>query len=96
MKIKDLVPEIRVLRSKGYNWEEIAALLKQQNIEMSKDTLRNYYTAFTQNIPHEQPVVHSKKAPTTPAVGRGKAAPAPSPSDPEQPPAASRKPNAVY
>lgn len=46
IKLKELIrglkPKIKRLRSWGYSWAEIVELLKQEKIEITEDTLKNY------------------------------------------------------
>lgn len=40
--IRILIPQIRTMQSKGYDWEAIAALLSEQGIPVTAVTLRSY------------------------------------------------------
>ena len=92
--IRTLSPQIFALRSKGYSWTAVAAMLSEHGVPVSVAALRTYLRRVREEAANETPRTLTKRlrdgrADTRPAERPPPIAPSPSPSG-ETPPA--RKP----
>jgi hypothetical protein len=68
--IRMLSPQILSLRSKGYNWTAVAAMLSEQGVPVSVAALRTYLRRVREEAEVERPSTSTKRARDGRAVAR--------------------------
>lgn len=60
--IRTLAPEIAILRSKGYSWSAVAAMLSEQGMPISVAALRTYLRRVREESPGGAPRTPAKRS----------------------------------